>query len=58
MLVSKKYVSVKFSESKLKRRHKALAVLYDIGSDLTGSLHLTEIFDRAIGKEVGTSINI
>lgn len=50
MLVNKKYVSVRFSESELKRRHKALAVLYDMGSDLTSSLHLTEILDRAILK--------
>lgn len=50
MLVDKKYISVKFSETKLKKRHKALAVLYDIGSDLTSSLGLTEILDRAILK--------
>jgi len=50
MLVDKQHVSVKFSETKLKRRHKELAVLYDIGSDLTSSLSLTEILDRAILK--------
>lgn len=50
MLVDKKYISVKFSETKLKRRHKELAVLYDIGGDLTSSLGLTEILDRAISK--------
>lgn len=50
MLADKKYVSVKFSESKLKKRDKSLAVLYDIGSDLTSSLGLTEILDRAIEK--------
>jgi K+-sensing histidine kinase KdpD len=50
MLVDKKYVSVKFSETKLKKRHEELAVLYDIGSDLTSSLSLTEILDRAILK--------
>lgn len=50
MLIDKKYISVKFSESKLKKRHKELAVLYDIGSDLTSSLGLTEILDRAIVK--------
>ncbi|NVM21058.1 MAG: GAF domain-containing protein [Desulfobacterales bacterium] len=50
MLVEKKYILVKFSESKLRRRHKELAVLHDIGSDLTSSLGLTEILDRAILK--------
>jgi K+-sensing histidine kinase KdpD len=41
---------VKFSETKLKKRQTAFAVLYDIGSDLTSSLGLTEILDRAILK--------
>jgi len=50
MLVDKKFVSVKFSETKLKKRHKALAVLYDIANDLTSSLGLLEILDRAILK--------
>jgi len=50
MLANKKHVSVRFSESKLKKRDKALAVLNDIGSDLTSSLGLTEILDRAIEK--------
>ena len=50
MLVSKKDISVKFSETKLKKRHKELAILYDIASDLTSSLSLTEILDRAILK--------
>lgn len=50
MLVDKQHVSIKFSETKLKRRHRELAVLYDIGSDLTSSLSLTEILDRAIVK--------
>lgn len=50
MLVDKQHVSVRFSETKLKKRHKELAVLYDIGSDLTSSLSLTEILDRAILK--------
>lgn len=50
MLVNKKFISVKFSETKLKQRQKALAVLFDIGSDLTTSLSLTEILDRAIIK--------
>ncbi len=50
MLVDKKYISVKFSQSKLEKRHRELAVLYDIGSDLTSSLGLTEILDRAIIK--------
>ena len=50
MLVDKQHVSVRFSETKLKKRHQELAVLYDIGSDLTSSLSLTEILDRAILK--------
>ncbi len=50
MLVDKKHISMRFSESKLKKRQKALAVLYDIGSDLTSSLDLTEILDRATLK--------
>ena len=50
MLVNKQHVSVRFSETKLKKRHQELAVLYDIGSDLTSSLSLTEILDRAILK--------
>jgi signal transduction histidine kinase len=50
MSVDKQHVSVKFSEAKLKKRHKELAVLYNIGSDLTSSLSLTEILDRAILK--------
>ncbi len=39
MVANKKYVSMKFSESKLKKRDQSLAVLYDIGSDLTGRKH-------------------
>jgi K+-sensing histidine kinase KdpD len=50
MLVDKKHISIKFSQTKLKKRHEALAILYDIGSDLTSSLGLTEILDRAIDK--------
>ena len=50
MLVDKKHISVKFSQTKLKKRHEALAILYDIGSDLTSSLALAEILDRAIDK--------
>jgi len=50
MLADKRYISVKFSPTKLKKRHEALAILYDIGSDLTSSLGLTEILDRAIVK--------
>ncbi|MDY6952592.1 MAG: ATP-binding protein [Thermodesulfobacteriota bacterium] len=50
MLVDKKYISVRFSQTKLKARHKELAVLHDIASDLTSSLSLTEILDRAIIK--------
>ncbi|MDY6839826.1 MAG: ATP-binding protein [Thermodesulfobacteriota bacterium] len=50
MLVDKKYISVRFSPTKLKARHKELAVLHDIASDLTSSLGLTEILDRAIIK--------
>jgi K+-sensing histidine kinase KdpD len=50
MLVEKKYISIRFSQAKLKERHKELAVLHDIASDLTKSLSLTEILDRAILK--------
>lgn len=50
MLVKKKYVTVKFSETKLKERRKELAVLYDISNDLTRSLSLSDILDRAILK--------
>jgi signal transduction histidine kinase len=50
MLVNKEHISVRFSQSKLKARHKELAVLHDIASDLTSSLGLTEILDRAISK--------
>lgn len=50
MLVRKKYISVKFSQTKLRRRHKELSVLHDIASYLTSSLGLTEVLDRAIIK--------
>ena len=50
MLVKKKNVTVKFSQSKLKERRKELAVLYDISNDLTSSLRLSDILDRAILK--------
>jgi len=50
MLADKEHISVKFSQTKLKKRHEALAILYDIGSDLTSSLGLAEILDRAIDK--------
>ena len=50
MTVDKKYISIKFSRSKLKKRRQELAILYDIGSDLTSSLGLTEVLDRAILK--------
>ena len=52
MLADKKHIYVKFSQAKLKKRHEALAILYDIGSDLTSSLCLTEILDRAIIKVI------
>lgn len=52
MLADKRHISVKFSQTKLKKRHEALAILYDIGSDLTSSLSLTEILDRAIAKVI------
>ena len=50
MLVDKKYISTKFSQTKLKKRHQELAILYDISSDLTSSLGLREVLDRAILK--------
>lgn len=50
MLVNKKYISTVFSEAELKERNKALGVVYDIASDLTSSLSLSEIMDRSIGK--------
>ena len=50
MLADNRHISVKFSPTKLKKRHEALAILYDIGSDLTSTLGLTEILDRAIVK--------
>ena len=50
MLVEKKHISVRFSQAKLKERHKELAILHDIASDLTSSLTLVEILDRAIIK--------
>jgi K+-sensing histidine kinase KdpD len=50
MLVNKQHISIKFNQTKLEKRRPELAVLYDIGSDLTSSLGLTEILDRAIIK--------
>jgi K+-sensing histidine kinase KdpD len=52
MLAEERLISVKFSQAKLKKRHEALAILYDIGSDLTSSLSLEEILDRAIIKVI------
>jgi len=50
MLVKKNYITLRFSESKLKERRRDLGVLYDIGNDLTSSLRLSDILDRAILK--------
>jgi signal transduction histidine kinase len=50
MLVDKSQISLRFSETKLAKRNRELAVLYDIGSDLTSSLGLTDILDRSIMK--------
>jgi signal transduction histidine kinase len=50
MLADKRHISVKFSQTKLKKKDEPLAILYDIASDLTSSLSLTEILDRAIDK--------
>ena len=50
MFTNRKHISIKFSHSKLKKRHEELAVLYDISSNLTSSLGLTEVLDRAILK--------
>jgi len=43
MLVDKRHVSVKFSETKLKKRHKELAAVYDIGGDVTSFLSMRKL---------------
>jgi signal transduction histidine kinase len=47
---NKKHITVKFSKAKLGERNKGLAIVHDIGSDLTTSLSLREILDRAVSK--------
>jgi len=48
--VNKKHITVKFSKAELGRRNKGLAILHDLGSDLTSSLSLPEILERAVLK--------
>ncbi|MBN1843249.1 MAG: GAF domain-containing protein [Deltaproteobacteria bacterium] len=50
MSENRKHITVKFSKAKLGRRNKGLAILHDVGSDLTSSLSLREILDRAVRK--------
>jgi len=50
MINDKGHITVKFSKAKLGKRNKGLAIIHDVGSDLTSSLGLKEILDRAVGK--------
>lgn len=47
---NKEFISVRFSKSKLGRRNRELAFLHDLGSDLTSSLDLQDVLQRAAKK--------
>ncbi|MFH1625949.1 MAG: GAF domain-containing sensor histidine kinase [Pseudomonadota bacterium] len=49
-MLNRKYISVKFSESKLTERSRELSILLDISSFLSTSLNLEEVLDGAISK--------
>ena len=50
MLVNKKYISVKFSESKLKSRNRDLSILLEMSNFLATSMNLKHIFEGALSK--------
>ena len=49
-MVNRKYISVKFSESKLKERNKELSFFLHISNILSASLNLQETLDIGITK--------
>lgn len=50
MLINKKYLSVKFSESELRERNRALSILLDIGNFLSRPLQLKDVLDGVLLK--------
>jgi K+-sensing histidine kinase KdpD len=50
MLINKKYLSVKFSESELRERNWALSILLDIGNFLSRPLQLKDVLDGVLHK--------
>jgi K+-sensing histidine kinase KdpD len=50
MLINKKYLTVKFSESELRERNWALAILLDIGNFLSRPLDLRDVLDGVLHK--------
>jgi len=49
-VLTRKYISVKSSDSKLKERNKELSLLLDISNVLSASLNLQQVLDGAITK--------
>ena len=50
MLINKKYLSVKFSESELRERNRALSILLYIGNFLSRPLQLKDVLDGVLHK--------
>ena len=50
MLLNKKYVSVQFSESKLKERNRELSILFEISNFLAASMTLKKLLEGVLAK--------
>lgn len=50
MLVNKKYVSVKFSEAKLKERNRKLSILLEMSNFLSTSMKMEDLLTGALSK--------
>ncbi len=50
MLINQRYITVQFSETELRERNRALAVLLDISNFLSSTQRLTEVLNGALQK--------
>ena len=50
MLLNKKYISVKISETRLKERNRGLSFLFEMSNFLSGSMELEKILSGALAK--------
>ena len=50
MLLNKKYISVKISETRLKKRNRGLSFLFEMSNFLSGSMEMEKILSGALAK--------